>query len=320
MFRFLSLWKRTPFNDLAVERFNVGIPEREILGLSPHQIYPTGPLEDVDPVLHSEPGVLTSQTAVGTIGSCFAAELKKWMVQRGFNVVQTEEGPGSECGPARFGFVLNTACLRQLFQSAYGQFKPTERWWRHKDRWLDPYRKSVAWPDESAAVIELEQHALAVRRAVEQLRVLIVTVGTAEVWRSREDGATFYQVPPKDVFDPTRHEFVLTTVAENLANLAALHSLLHEHNPQLRMIIMLSPLAARATSRTHLSSIEADEISKATLRVAIDQFCTAHPQTIYFPAYEIARRLSANAFRPDNRHLCDHVIDRIMTTLVRHYG
>lgn len=320
MLRFLPTRKRGLSPASQELRMNVGMPEREILGLSDGQMYPATPLWRLDMIVRDEPGLVTRQTPIGSIGNCFLAEIRRWLISRRFNYIQAEQGAGSEHGSARFGFVYNTACLRQCFEFAYGRFTPTHRWWSHRGMLLDPYRKGIAWPDESTAIADLESHARAVRRMVEATHVLFVTAGLAEVWRNRRDGATFFQVPPHEIFDPALHEFTLTTAQENLANLQTTHALLRQHNPTMRLVIMLSPVPLRATFRKDITCLEADAVSKAILRIAIDQFCSANKDVIYFPAYEIAKRLVPRPFLADNRHVQKRVIDRIMTTFMRHYG
>ena len=84
----------------------------------PHQIYPYGDLAGLDPITSPRPGLITPETPVASIGSCFSHEIKKWLIARGYTYVQTETGPDTEGGSARFGYVYNTACLRQVLAGA----------------------------------------------------------------------------------------------------------------------------------------------------------------------------------------------------------
>lgn len=309
----------TPAGANPVVRVNVGVPERELLKLEEHQLYPKGSLKRYSPVGKGERGLITESTRIASVGSCFARELKKWLVANGYTYVQVEEGPGSDQGSARFGPVYNTACLKQIFESALGSFEPVDRLWAHKGRLLDPYRKDVAWPDEDAAASERRDHAEAVREMVKSSDVLVCTMGLAEVWRSKIDGSTFFQVPPSSVFDPNRHEYALTSVEENVQNLERFYELLRGANPQLRLVVTLSPVPLRATFRD-MSCVSANTVSKAILRVAIDEFCRSHPEVIYFPAYEIVQHLEPKPFLKDNRHVKPKVVDRIMRTFIESYG
>ena len=48
-------------------------------------------------------------TPIASIGSCFAREIKTWLVENGYNYVQTATGPCTEAGSARYDRVYN--CL-----------------------------------------------------------------------------------------------------------------------------------------------------------------------------------------------------------------
>ena len=184
---------------------------------------------------------------------------------------------------------------------------------------MDPYRQGVTWLDEGQAIAEMKQHAQAVRHMVQTCKILVCTMGLSEVWRNREDGSTFFQVPPKHVFDSDKHEFVLTTVEENLENLEGFYQAVKNENPELQVIVTLSPVPLRATFRD-TSCLVADTASKAILRVALDLFCTRHPEVIYFPSYEIATRLTAEPYLEDNRHVHPETVNRIMKTFIASYG
>jgi hypothetical protein len=300
----------------------------ELFG-QPHQWYygmtgkPGRSREDHDLCPRSEPGLITRQTPVATIGSCFAHEIRHWLIENGYNFLQTEPGlpgmPNFDCGSANYGPVYNTACMRQIFEAAYGLFDPAEKFWRVGDKLADPFRRGIGWPDEAARGAELARHHAAVRRVAEESRVLIATAGLAEVWRSREDGATFFMVPPAEVFDPERHECVMTSVSENVENLERLYTLLRAKNPALRLMMTVSPVPMMATP-TDQSGVVVDCVSKATLRIAVDSFCRNHPEVVYFPAYEYVKRIAVAAFEADHRHVRREVVAEIMSLFRRKFG
>jgi len=158
-----------------------------------------------------------------------------------------------------------------------------------------------------------------VRELIEGAAVLICTVGLAEVWRRRDGGGTFFQVPPRAVYQADEHEFVLTTTEENAENLARFYAACRRVNPALRLMITLSPVPLRATFRD-MPCMLADEVSKSTLRVAIDRFCRQHPEVYYFPAYEIVKRIVRDAWEPDGMHVKRETFERVMATFQRCYG
>lgn len=313
---------------LTTDRFTVlhYAADRDVHQLfEPHQMYPGcahRPVMDLsteDPITDPRPGLISRTTPVGSMGSCFARELKRWLLEHGYNFVMTEEGPGCHPGSARFGTVYNTGTLRQIAESAHGLFSPIEPWWTLPEALLDPYRACVAWPDVASARAERKAHGTAVREMFRRCSVFIATAGLSEVWRSREDGAVFAQTPPPSAYDPKRHEVALLSVEENIANLSRFYELARSINPKLQLVLTLSPVPLLGTFFPR-SAVLSDSVSKATLRVALDAFCRAHPEVVYFPAYEIVTRLSPSPYLDDHRHVRPEVIDRVMRTFIRHYG
>jgi GSCFA family protein len=63
-------------------------------------------------------------------------------------------------------------------------------------------------------------------------------------------------------------------------------------------------------------------VSKATLRVALDELLCAHAdddRLFYFPAYEIVREAFGDPFVEDNRHIKPEILEAVMTTFERTY-
>lgn len=291
-----------------------------------HQIYPgdarnpADDLRDVDFATHFEQGLITKDTRVSVIGSCFAIRFKKWLVDHGFNFCQYETGPLSFHGSVRAGPIFNTSALRQFIEWSYDGFNPAEKYWNIKDRLFDPYRKRINWPDERSAVAERDDHFANSRRMFEHTQVLVVTLGLSELWRSKVDGSSFFQFPPTEILDLDRHEHTLLTVEENLHNLNTFYERLKSVNPDIRLVISLSPVPLLATHFDR-HAVVSDAVSKATLRTTLHWFCQQHPEIIYFPSYEIVTRMPDWPFVKDNRHIKGSpIVERVMDTFMRHYG
>jgi len=312
---------QTPSFRVHSQALRLEIPEI----FAPHQLYPGSDLRPIDDIRNDDfitdpqPGLITLDTRVSVIGSCFAVSFKKWLVRHGYNFCQFEDGPMAYMGSVRAGPIFNTGLLRQLVEWAFDGFDPDERYWP-REQWLfDPYRKGICWPDEASAEAERAAHFDAVRRMLRDSEVLIVTLGLSEVWRNRRDGCAFYLMPPPEVFDERRHEHALLSVDENVENLERFYAKVRAANPDLRLVLTLSPVPLLATYQDR-HAVVADTVSKALLRVAIDEFSRAHPEVVYFPSYEIATRTPDWPYVADNRHIRPPIVDRIMATFIRHYG
>lgn len=301
---------------LNADRRGEGITS--LLSLDRWHFYPAGD-DLVSTFLEQGPSAglrLTPRTPIGIIGSCFAREMKRWLLARGYNFLQTAVGPCTEAGSARYDRVYNTFTMRQEFERAFGVFEPQETCWQFvmsgKLRLVDPYRKCIAWDDETDMQCELAEHAVAVRRAFTEAELLIVAVGQAEIWYHKNDGYVYPHVPPSQIFDPQQHGFRLSTCEENVANLERVYDLFTKHNASGHILVTLSPVPLRATFR-QANSVVANAASKSILRAAIEEFVTRHSERVaYFPAYELVNLLP-QPFESDNRHVTQCTVDRIMS-------
>jgi len=287
------------------------LPETTILGLATHQLYPDRAHLGTEFFKRGRLGLLDKRTPIASMGSCFAREVKDWLVANGYAYVQTAGGPNARHGSAAWDRVYNTFCIRQEFERALGAFEPRERFWRTGGALADPYRKAVRWADEPAMAADLAEHRRTAALALTTAEFVVLTIGVNEIWYAVDDGAVFFQVPPSDVFDPKRHAFRLATVAENTANLHRAHELLRQANPKAQMIVTVSPVPLRATFREDADAVTATFESKATLLVAVRQFVRESQGVHYFPSYEIALT-SPEPFEDDLRHVKREVVGRIM--------
>jgi hypothetical protein len=295
-----------------------GLNEVQLLNLETWRQYPKGDELCTSFLKQHHRGKLqiTRQTPIASIGSCFSKEIKKWLIRNGYNFIETAQGPCTEAGSARYDRVYNTFSIRQEFERAFADFSPKEQYWEYIEGdqkiLLDPYRNNVAWGDKAEMNAELAEHRHNVRKAFTEAQVLIITVGQAEIWFDKEEGAVFPLVPPTQVYDRNKHAYRLSTYEENLANLQRIHDLFSLNNPNGHMVITVSPVPLRATFRP-VNSLVANTAGKAILRAAVDHFIqTNTDQVSYFPAYEVTMVAEHSPFMDDNRHVKKEVIEKIM--------
>jgi len=298
---------------------------RRVVRVPRHQSMPGSPFRRHDRLDVSEyatasrRGMVTDETPISVLGSCFAQRLREWLIANGYNYCQWEHGP-AVYGSINAGAIYNSGSLRQTFQWAFEGFDAAEPFWHLAQELADPYRKFLVWPDRMCAERERDAHFDAVRRLVMGSGVLIVTLGMSEVWRNRQDGACFAWLPPREVINESRHEFAVLDAATNDANLETFYRIVRANNPDLQLILTLSPIPIVLT---HLNRhiVVSDTASKASLRAAIDSFCARHPEVEYFPSYEMVARSPRWAYDHDNWHVSDPgVISQIMRAFVRCYG
>ena len=296
-----------------------GIAEVQILKLETHRLYP--PKDQLNDEFLRRPKPegfrIDRETPIASIGSCFAREIKFWLRENEYNYLQLATGPCTEAGSARYDRVYNTFSIRQEVERAFGLFKPICTHWNFeedgKERWLDPHRHCVAWEDQADMDSELEEHETAVHRAFTEAKVIIITVGQGEIWYDKRDNSVFPMAPPTKVFDRSIHAFRMSSFSENYANLQRIYELIKQHNPDVHLIVTVSPVPLLATFQAR-NSIEANCGSKSMLRAVVDEFVRAHCDDVsYFPAYEIVTCTNTDPFQDDARHVQRTTVDTIMS-------
>lgn len=292
------------------------------LASSPTNEHYFPPLSDLKPsfLIQGEAPALciTKKTNIASIGSCFAREIRTWLINHDFNFLQTATGPGTGAGSARYDRVYSTFSIRQEVERAFDLFKPITEYWEINEEGqthlLDPHRYTIAWHDHAQRIQEQAEHKQAVYQAFTQADVLIITVGQGEVWYDERDGSVFPALPPLEIFDPQVHKLKVSRFQENLDNLKISYELLKKHNPNLHLIITTSPVPLKLTFSQN-NSIVANNAMKSMLRAVVDEFVkTSGPMVHYFPAYEIVTQLTDKPFTEDGRHVTRDTVETIMST------
>ena len=251
---------------------------------------------------------------ITAFGSCFAQNISRWLMRQqyatGDRLAFTRHGTHLntyDSHVVRFGEgIVNTFALRQQFEWALEGKRFSE------DLWFGSRGELAAYSDEA------RDHT---RELFLRSEVFILTLGLSEVWCNTQTGEVFWRAIPRDKFDASRHGFRVSTVAENLENLEAIHAVIRKHRPSASIVITLSPIPLVATFRP-VSCLTANSVSKAILRVAVDELMRAHRddrQLYYWPSYEIVKDYVVDAYLDDNRHPRADVIAMIMRSFASHY-
>jgi hypothetical protein len=262
-------------------------------------------------------------------GSCFAANVRRYLEAWGFHYVVAEghhpnwpesaESAYYEAYSARYGNVYTARQMVQLLRRATGAFSPQEDHWVDPDgRFVDPFRPGLKFRAYSLPELRAltAQHLRAVKRVVETSTVFVFTLGLTEAWVSTVDGAVFPACPGTIAgeFDPDRHKFVNFSCDEVTADLELMIALLRTINPALRVIVTVSPVPLVATaSGRHV--LAATSYSKSVLRVAADQVVRRQTDVAYFPAFEMVLRpqRSSSPFAEDLRTVREPVVAEVMS-------
>jgi len=237
---------------------------------------------------------ITPSTPIASMGSCFAREIKRRLIQRDYNYI-TEETyhPASLHASAAWERVYSTHAMRQIFEYTFEQWHPDLRWWLAPEskRIQDPYRRIILYDHLKEAEEDFKQHRKHSRNALENARVLILTLGLTEIWQDTTDGSVIcLPAGPyvKEGGDMSRYRFRVSRYEDNLNNLERIHEIMTASNPDCKILITVSPVNLWATFRQDIDVISASCNSKATLRAVADEFTVRHENVFYFPAFEMA--------------------------------
>ena len=264
----------------------------------PWQVWPgsfDNPPVDGNFPVPAETGLkISTSTPIASMGSCFAREIKRRLLQRGYNYLREEtHHPAAVHASAAWERVYNTFCMRQIFEYTFEDWQPELRWWvaPQSGKIQDPYRRVILYDNMEGAEKDFEQHRKHSRRALQDAEVLILTLGLTEIWQDRKDGSVI-SLPSgpyvNEGGDMQRYEFKVSRYGENLANLERIHAIMAQYNPDCKLLVTISPVNLWATFRKDTDVISASCNSKSTLRAAADEFTARHENVFYFPAFEMA--------------------------------
>lgn len=253
-------------------------------------------------VLHGwlpEEPLIDKATQITAFGSCFAANISNWLSERNFRVLNRAEDATRAYVVTMGEGMVNSFVIRQQFEWA----------------WENKVFDQPLWHGYKAEEYGYDEEIRQETRAIfDETEVFILTFGLSEVWYDEPTGNVFWRTIPKDVYDPERHKFRLSTVEENRENIRAIYDLIRRYRPEAKVIVTLSPVPLIATFRD-VSCISANSVSKATLRVAVDEVLRDvrdEGHLFYWPSYELVTDVFRSPYRSDRRHVRPVVLNYIM--------
>jgi hypothetical protein len=257
--------------------------------------------EDVLPGHVPEQPLLRPGDQVVTMGSCFARELRDHLTRRGFASGNIWIPSGLNNTFAILDFV--SWCVTGSESGAGFRYDRDEE--GDIREWL---------PAETRESYEAR---------LAEAGAFVFTFGLAEIWQDRETKGVFWRGIPQELYRADRHEFRLSTVDENEANIVRIVELIRSVNPDAPIVLTLSPVPLMATFRGR-SCVTADAVSKAALRMAIDNVEERRlPGVYYWPSFEIVRWVGGHlpypAFGvPDRRarHVSRYLVAEIIDAFV----
>ena len=215
------------------------------------------------------PGITHAQRLL-LLGSCFAQNIGTLLTDNRFR---------ADVNP--FGILYNplsiSTALRQIVS---GRMYTESDLFAFRECWHSPmHHGSFSSPSPTETLQRINTRLQEAHRHWDDTDWLLITFGTAYVYQQHDTQrivANCHKLPEKQF---TRRRL---TVEEIVTEYTALLCELRASCPQLKVLFTVSPIR-------HLrDGLHANQLSKATLLLAIDRLREAFPQTVYyFPSYEI---------------------------------
>ena len=219
--------------------------------------------------LSPDPKPFSRTARVLTLGSCFADTIGGQLAS---HKVTTLVNP--------FGTVFNPLSATLLLRAAAGE---AVDWSQHlveaRGRWQSYDLHGSIGADSAESLLARVQEL--VRQAAEFVKsadVLLLTLGTAWVYRLRETGELVSNChkQPAALFEKE-----LLSAEDIVGQVAEAHALLRRINPKLRLVLTVSPVR-------HLrDTLPLNSVSKSVLRLAAHYLSDLLPEVSYFPAFEL---------------------------------
>lgn len=277
--------------------------------------------------------IMNRQTIIGAAGSCFANEFSYAMQHNQFNYMIAEPLANGEGGvlndaisietkyadaSAQWGILFNTPSFKQLAERAFRERSFPKLLTKQVNThgltlYSDPYREGIYFQNPEAYEANYQQHLDAVRNVLSNCEVFVITPGLNECWEYLEDGSILSR-NPRDEFLRSLCRPKVLTLEENVESLQAFIDIIRRYNPEVKVIISLSPVPFLATTRAdEMHVVEANCLSKSCLRLAVDHVVRANSETYYFPSYEYVTGCVDNAWEDDRRHIRRETVANIMS-------
>lgn len=215
------------------------------------------------------PALIRLNDRIVTVGSCFAEVIGRQLTDNKLHVLTNP-----------FGTVFNPVSISKLLLMAIDGRLPDEDLYLERNGiWFHFDFHSSLWATNRDELRELLRQRLAyARQELQKANWLLITVGTAMVYRHVETAkvvANCHKVPRQ------QFEKYLYAMEHLQIDMQQLRKKLRRFNPTLQLLFTVSPV------RHTRDTLPLNQVSKSMLRVLCHELSVWESQTYYFPSYEI---------------------------------
>lgn len=266
---------------------------------------------------------ISAETAVFTIGSCFARNVEEALLRAGVKVPTAAFIAPQEEAPGRPNRVLNQYNLGTMLQwvAATENGVPSGGYLdAGNDMVVDGLLSTGSRPvsraradERRAQIVELYREGLRIADTV------VITLGLIETWYDHSAGLYMNEAPTRAALkaDEARYEFRRMDVDECLRLASELIERLSAGRPR-NIVMTVSPVPLQVTFAGG-DAVTANGYSKAVLRVVAELVSARFPNVDYFPSFEAVSTMGLRAFGEDNVHVKPMVVESVVQHMLDHY-
>ena len=201
---------------------------------------------------------------------------------------------------------------------ALGSEEAPPLYWEHDNRVYDPFRPVVEFNGFESVDEMLRSRTGTINafgQSIANAKFMVFTLGLTEHWMDAVNGLEFPMCPGTAAgrFDAERHVFRNHTYETASQSLQAAIDLARSINPDLNIILTVSPVPMTATySAQHV--VVATMHTKSILRAVAGEFAATNSYIDYFPGYEFVNSPAFKGvfFQPNQRNVTKHGITLVM--------
>lgn len=202
-------------------------------------------------------------------GSCFSEHISDKLSRYKYNVLSNP-----------FGILYNPESLAVSFEriAALDYYQPDELVPWNGFIHSPDHHGSFSGRDQNAVLTRINDHLRAGHEQLKRCTIVGISLGTSKVYRSKDSGAIVancHKIPANAFLKEQLSPEDCTGALDRI------HHAIHSLSPEARILWTVSPVR-------HISDgLQENQISKATLLLALSTWLRKHDQSMYFPAYEI---------------------------------
>ena len=279
--------------------------------------------------------IISKDEKIVCVGSCFAEEIRKFLVQNKIKVLpdfskikfdskitQIDELPHRQ----HMNF-YNPVNIRNELLIANGKFSYEEddifiNNQNQQITYWDPYRRLVGSKTLAGLLDARQQIETVFKSAFEEGNTFVITLGLNEVIKRKSNSNVLSTYPAygglEERTDCYMHYLSFQEVCDEINEII---SLIREISKQqdVKIVFTVSPVPLDRTFCNDTDVFARNIHAKSNLLTALHQTIPMHQGVYYFESYEIVSLLGDKAFKEDLRHVTSDAVNLIAATFLRKF-